>query len=791
MSNKFTELAATRNSIFQAKLRSARIRSSMQLTPLIVLVNIVTASIFLWMAAGKGETLPKILWIGALTLMVCFRLHTWHKNKRSKEKYLTGQVIKDKYSSKRTFLMIHVMAFIYGAIWGVAALIFGMGSEGNIKTPLAIGLTTILISGGTSLASIPTAIVSFVVPLVLGIIYTLLNQPSSAGTEYVLVLLAWVTFAVVLGNYFYAKLFVASQIKLDKDKEQAAVAKTLLSELQSASSNWIWETDAQGMMVRFPEAMLPQETELQDVNFVEYLSRVSTIKGTQLEDLEIAFTESTKFKDTLLCTNWGAGEVWLRLGGHPVFDTDGLTIGFVGTGVDVTSEKLAEDRIVTLASSDTLTGLMNRSAFHERLEKSVANMERYGRPFTVLYLDLDDFKLVNDTRGHLAGDRLLAEASERIADEVREGDCIARLAGDEFAILMDSQGDAGSAARLAARLIGEVTKPYKVDEQEIRIGLSIGIALAPLNGTRPEQILRNADFALYRAKADGRGIFRFFENAMDSELRERRMLENELRDAVTNDELVLHFQPLVDAKTKKTVGMESLVRWEHPIRGLLSPLEFIELAEQSHMISEIGYWILVKACQTAMLWPSDTFVAVNLSGQHFMHEDIVSEVARALKETGLPASRLELEITESMLIDNSNEVIAKLEQLKSLGVSVAMDDFGTGYSSLSYLMSVPFDKLKIDKSFVDNVPHNDAGNKIVKMIATLAGELSLKVTAEGVEHEEQAEFLSKIGCDLLQGYLFSKPMPEADLAVYFLKSASEPASIGKKLRTRASRKKVA
>ncbi|MEE9375587.1 MAG: EAL domain-containing protein [Rhizobiaceae bacterium] len=757
----------------QAKLLIARLRSTSKLTPMIVLVNIIIAGIFLWMYKDSGHVHSKLIWTISLLGMVSYRLFFWWKNFKRRKQHLSGGMVEKDENIKSAFYTLHVMAFVYGLIWGSAAIIFGTTGAADLKTPLAVGLTAILISGGTGLAVIPTAIIVYLIPMLIGCVLAIQFQPPTDGSNFMLLLLAFIASAVIMGNIFYAKMFTAFKLKSENDKEQNAVAAIVLQELQEASSNWLWEINALGMLVRFPEQMLPENTNIKSIKLVDYLSRISTIKGTQMEELETAINENRKFQDILLCTNWGAGETWLRLSGHPVLDDDENVIGFVGTGVDVTAEKLAEDRINTLAHSDNLTGLMNRSAFLDRLEKSVANMERYGRPFTVLYLDLDDFKLVNDTRGHLVGDRLLAEVSERIEDEVREGDCLARLAGDEFVILMESQGDAGAAARLAARLIGEVTKPYKVDDNEIRIGLSIGIALAPLNGTRPEQLLRNADFALYRAKADGRGIFRFFENSMDSELRERRMLENELRDAVGNEELVLHFQPLIDAKSRKTLGMESLVRWEHPIRGLLSPIEFVELAEQAHLISEIGYWILTKACQTAKQWPGDTFVAVNLSGQHFMHGDIVSEVAQVLKETGLPASRLELEITESLLINNSNEVVTKLDELKELGVSVAMDDFGTGYSSLSYLMSVPFDKLKIDKSFVDNVPHNDAGNKIVRMIATLARELELKVTAEGVETDDQAEFLEEIGCDMLQGYLFSKPMPEEMLPAYFLKATAK------------------
>ena len=749
------------------------------------LVNIATAILLLWMYGGEGDLRQKTIWVFALGAVLIYQGLSWASNMRLKNLYHKG-LVKNEGKSSIGYLGVYLCALSLGVVWGVAGPLFNGPGSAEFTTPLAVIMATTIISGGSLFAAIPVAVLIFLLPITIGCGYAIWMQPHAESSLFMYIILSLLSLSVFAANYVYAKYLTASIIKVENGKEESVKTNLLLNELQHVSSNWIWETDSKGNLVRFPDEMLPSETPLRSVNFSDYLSRISSIKGTQLEELIEALKTNQPFKEIVLCTSIGTGENWLKLSGQPV-EESGDTIGFVGTGSDITAEKLAEDRIDTLANRDTLTGLMNRTAFTERLSKSIANMERYGRPFTILYLDLDGFKLINDTKGHVAGDRLLAEASERIEDEVREGDCIARLAGDEFAILMDDQGDAGAAARLASRLIGELGKPYFLDDEEVRIGLSVGIAMAPLNGTRPEQIVRNADLALYRAKADGRGVFRFFENSMDSEQREKRMLETELRDAVKNDELVLHFQALVNAQTKEVMGMESLVRWEHPIRGLLSPFEFIELAETSGLISELGYWILNKACETALDWPEHTFVAVNLSGQHFMRADIVSEVSEVLKKTGLPASRLELEITESLLIHNSEEVIQKLEELQALGVSVAMDDFGTGYSSLSYLMSVPFDKLKIDKSFVDEVPNNDAGMKIVRMITTLAKELDLKVTAEGVETSEQAEFLDKIGCDLLQGYLFSKPIPENLLPAYFLASAKKVGAFRKN--TKFSRKK--
>jgi len=662
----------------------------------------------------------------------------------------------------------HLVVAVLGITWGVYAANISTLFEQDTIFSVNILLVASLITGTFWFGVVPSFAILLSVPMVLGALASVVFFKSGDLNYHSLSALLLIGCGTIVVGVIYSQRFAGQILTTIKAREKSALSNMLLDELQADATNWVWETGSNGSLNRFPKNLIPDLSHISDFTFSELLEQIVCIKGTQSEKLQNEMSASVAFKDIEVCVRPNAMQMWVRINGHPKFDEEGTLTGYVGTIRDLTTEKLAEDRIKTLAQSDTLTGLMNRTAFSDRLAQAVANLERYGRPFTVLHLDLDEFKLVNDTKGHLYGDRLLAEASERIQDEVRDGDCLARLSGDEFAVLMDSQGDAGSAARLAARMIGEVSKPYIFDDEEFRVGLSIGIAMAPLNGIRPDQLLRNADLALYRAKADGRGVFRFFENHMDSELRERRMLESELRDAVSNDELVLHFQPLVDTKTHKPMGMESLIRWQHPIRGLLSPIEFVELAEQSQLIAEIGKWTLQKACETALNWPEHMFVAVNLSAHHFMRGNIEDEVAEVLANTSLPAERLELEITESLLIHNSEDVIAKINALKDIGVSVAMDDFGTGYSSLSYLMSVPFDKLKIDKSFVDEVAENESGQSIVKMISSLANELGLKVTAEGVEDLEQAKFLSSAGCDLLQGYYFSRPLSEDRLPDYFL-----------------------
>ncbi|MEM9279296.1 MAG: EAL domain-containing protein, partial [Pseudomonadota bacterium] len=463
----------------------------------------------------------------------------------------------------------------------------------------------------------------------------------------------------------------------------------------------------------------------------------------------------------------------------PTRDVSKQFTGHIVLISDRTGERNAEEEKSRLALSDPLTGLMNRARFSEEIDRETAKLERYGTNFTLMFLDLDKFKLVNDMRGHMVGDKLLRLVSERILACVRETDSVARLGGDEFAIIMRNECDAGAAARLAARLLQSVSRKYEIDGEFHTIGVSIGIALAPMNGTRPSQLLRNADLALYRSKADGRGVFRFFESQMDADQREKRMLELELREAIDQGQFELFYQPLISTVTGLAVGMEALIRWNHPIRGRISPDEFMPIAEQTSLIQDIGNWTIGEACSTAMDWPNDMRISINLSAQHLIGSDIVKITKEALQRTGLSPDRLELEITESLFINNADEAAQLLNSLKKLGVAIVLDDFGTGYSSLSYILKFPFDKIKIDRSFVMASSDDHAARAILKMISGLGEQLGIRITAEGVETNDQVQFLQSIKCDECQGFFFAKPLSKLDLSYFIQNQGNAPANLEK------------
>jgi diguanylate cyclase (GGDEF)-like protein/PAS domain S-box-containing protein len=431
--------------------------------------------------------------------------------------------------------------------------------------------------------------------------------------------------------------------------------------------------------------------------------------------------------------------------------------------IDTTERQQAEARIAHMAHHDALTDLPNRVLFRQRMVDALAQRSRTGSLIGALCIDLDNFKLVNDTLGHPIGDRLLQDVAERIERVIRQRDTAARLGGDEFAVLVPEMKSPQELAVLAQRLIDVVNEPYIVEGHLVTVGTTIGIAVAPTDGEDADRLLRNADLALYRAKAAGKSTFRFFEPEMDAQAQARRQLEIDLRSALAAEELEVHYQPLVDLVSKDIVGFEALLRWPHATRGPIPPSEFIPLAEETGLITPLGNFVLTRACEDATEWPPHIKLAVNLSPMQFRVGNVFTTVSQALRATGLAPERLDLEITESVLLDRTDQVIAHLHALRALGVRISMDDFGTGYSSLSYLRAFPFDKIKIDRSFVRDLPGNKHTLAIVRAILGLASGLDMKVVAEGIETQADLACLAAEGCKEGQGFFFSEARPQSEV----------------------------
>ena len=452
---------------------------------------------------------------------------------------------------------------------------------------------------------------------------------------------------------------------------------------------------------------------------------------------------------------------------HPMRDG-----GFVSTHEDITEQRQQEARIQHLARHDALTELPNRAQFLDEMADAEALIER-GERAAVLCIDLDYFKQINDTLGHAIGDKLLKQASARLWGTTRETDMLARLGGDEFSLLLRPIDKPSDAAAIAERIVKAMSMPFSIDGHQILIGASVGIAVAPQDGETTDILMKNADLALYRAKAEGRSTYHFFEKEMDAAIQKRRSIESGLRQALARDELRLVFQPLVGLKENRVTCLEALLRWRHDGEEV-PPSEFIPIAEETGLIVGIGEWVLHEACGAAALWPSEARVAVNLSPVQFKNRHLYETIQNILSETGLPPTRLELEITESLLLDDNEQTLRTLHRLRAIGVRISMDDFGTGYSSLSYLRAFPFDKIKIDRSFMRDLDKRGDSLAIIKAVIGLGHSLGMATTAEGVETEEQLHAVREQACDEVQGFLFSRPLEPAQVLSLLASETRKP-----------------
>jgi diguanylate cyclase (GGDEF)-like protein/PAS domain S-box-containing protein len=461
---------------------------------------------------------------------------------------------------------------------------------------------------------------------------------------------------------------------------------------------------------------------------------------------------------------------WLRWTGKALLDGNGQMAEIQTVGWDVTENKMLEeklreneDRLKHLAHFDVLTGLSNRTYFNSRLAEEVSRCKRYDRRLVVMFLDLDNFKKINDSLGHDVGDLLLKEVSQRIGICLRDTDIVSRLGGDEFTVILTELAKDEDAALAAQRIIDAVSRPFILRQHEFYVTVSIGMAVYPLDGENGDTMVKNADTAMYYAKSQGRNNYQFYSAQMNAAHMERLTIESQLRKAVENREFVLFYQPQISIQTGHIIGAEALIRWIHPVKGMIPPMKFIPVAEETGLIIPISEWVIMTACEQNKRWKDEGFppltVAVNISMRHFMQPNLLDVIAEALQKTGLPSPCLELELTESIVMHNVDEVIRILQKFRETGVQSSIDDFGTGYSSLNYLKRLPINKLKIDQSFVRNITADQNDAMIVKTVIEMAHNLGLRVIAEGVETSDQVNFLRTLACDELQGYFFSKPLP--------------------------------
>ena len=603
----------------------------------------------------------------------------------------------------------------------------GFSSSSILMAPLLpVALSFVVITTASVLASLQLA-----------------DQSVTAQNAILIVLYFLTTCGVLLHQSRDFARRVTNELIL---AEQGDIIGLLLRDFEESASDWLWQTDTALCLQRVSgrlAALLgcgPQD--LHDVPVRRLIAENDLVPVGEKHDgdkLSTCLSHRVAFRDLQVLVAFGTTTRWFSLTGKPMLDAAGRFTGYRGVGSDITAARKSDERIAYLARYDSLTGLPNRTLFQEALEQ-----------------DLDGFKSVNDTLGHATGDSLLMAVAGRMRGCLREGDVVGRLGGDEFAVLQ-SRGDARTAEALARRLVEHIAEPYRVDGVPASVGLSIGIALCDGAPADAQALLRGADLALYQSKAEGRGTWHFFEPAMAARAQARHAMQADLRRAIDGDELLLEFQPILDIVSGEITGAEALVRWMHPRNGRIAPNDFIPIAEESGLILPLGAWVLQRACREAATWDGDARVAVNLSPVQFRDPHLLELVDAALAGSGLSPHRLELEITESVFLDAADRTVACLKALRSRGIHIALDDFGTGYSSLSYLRSFPFDKVKIDQSFIRDLSVNDDAIAIVQAIVGMASSLGMYTTGEGVETASQARLLQLTGCSQVQGYLFGRP----------------------------------
>ncbi|MEO6152798.1 MAG: EAL domain-containing protein [Croceibacterium sp.] len=574
----------------------------------------------------------------------------------------------------------------------------------------------------------------------------------------------------VSGTIESSRTYLSARIAEAGVAEKDEVVSLLLREFEENEADWLWQVDTnrrvRSVSPRFAFALGRDNHAIDGQSFIQLVAGEAWSTGhfpPSLHDMAERLRRRESFNNLLVQVEVAAGRRWWELSGTPMLDAKGAFVGFRGVGSDVTEQRESDEKIAYLARYDTLTGLPNRLMLTEALGEAMRYAEQWKSRCAFLMIDLDRFKQVNDSLGHMIGDRLLAQVSQRLKAVLSDNERCGRLGGDEFAIVIRDATERGCIDRLAGALIEALSSPYTVDNHTLYIGASIGSAIGPRDGTSVEMLMRNADLALYQAKDDGGGAHRSYEPTLHANAEERRTLEASLRQAIGKNELRLNFQPVVDTHTEQVVSFEALMRWHSGEHGFVSPGKFIPLAEDTRLIVPMGEWALHEACREAARWPEPIKVAVNVSGEQLLEPGFSNTVVRALADSALPAHRLEVEVTESIFLRDARLARQALEEIMALGCSVALDDFGTGYSSLGYLRSLKFSTIKVDRSFVQGAAQGSRESvAIIRAVVAMAQSLGMATTAEGVETLEEATMIRDFGCDKIQGFYFGRPMEAAD-----------------------------
>jgi len=735
------------------KVRAAQIAGIARLTPFIILANVVNTVVITLSFQNFVPGGPLVVWVAAITAFLGYTLVKWLRTRHS-------PIL---LASRRSLNRAVLHATIFSTLWAIVPITaFAYGDPNGIWIASCV-TTGMLCGGGFALATVPQAAFRWVGILYLASVVSLVISRQMDMWPLFLLLTSYTM--VVVGSVASAGWLFASHFLAEAELEQRGeLIALLLNEFEEKASDWIWETDSKGNLRnisdRFLHASGRQRAELDTMRMVDLAYSLDESDArAAVAKLESAMDRQQAFRDIVIGVEVSGEERWWSLAARPVHDDHGSFSGYRGVASDITEARRANALVSHLAEHDSLTGIGNRSWFLKQAESLLEEQSRQGQNTLTLFLiDLDNFKVVNDTSGHPAGDELLRQVASRFTALSEGRTMLARFGGDEFAALGQFVSDQAASA-FAEELVSVTRKPFRIGRRDFAIGATVGFTRFRDCGDTVDDLMRKADIALYKAKESGRGRALAFEHDMEREVRERRELESDLREAFEYGRLNVDFQPIVDARSGKVVSSEVLLRWLHPTRGEVPPDLFIPIAEHAGLILPLGGWVLKKACAAAAQCPELESVAVNLSPVQFMDPNLVDHVLSVLQETGFPPERLVLEITESVFLRDYGSAALKLQKLRDLGIRIALDDFGTGYSSLSYLRHYKFDKIKIDKSFVDEIGERSDGLAIISAVIALAHNLGLEVTAEGVERQFQVDALRTLGCDTMQGYYFGKPDP--------------------------------
>jgi len=769
-----SQLEPTGHPRIDGRIRASQIQSALRFMIGNMLVNIINVIIVV-AALWRNTNDPALLVWGGLVTAYALRV-LWKVPKIRRHWQADS-------SRKGTIVSAIANSLFLGTIWGLMPAIWFPAAGHEQELLIATVITGMIGAGAFSLSSLPLAAFTYVVPMATGA-YIGVFRTDIAHLWPVAFLLGLYSIIILYTVHRLSQFFIERTVAEEATRERGEVIELLLREFQENGSDWLYELDDSLKIVscspRMSAVTRMSKSRLLELKFTDLLCPED--RDALLKRIE----GRSAFHDFVCRVTFGDVEAWWSLTASPILDRRGRLNGWRGVGSDITERKLAEDRIVRLAQTDALTGLYNRSRFREVAESALADAQVTGRSLAIGTLDLDYFKEVNDTLGHAVGDALLKVLAERLLDLSDKELTIGRIGGDEFGIILHDAGDSDAVNTQVNEIIAAVCEPIHIDGNEIRVGGTIGIAMSDDKVLDVGDLIRNSDLALYFCKTTGRGRACFYNRDMHKDADQQRVLREDLRKAISEEQLRLEYQPVIDAAANRVVGFEALLRWDHPDMGALAPDRFIGLAETAGLIGAIGEWTLKRACHDAMTWPQDIRVAVNISPVQLGESDFAASVRAALEKSGLPANRLELEITEAVFMRREMMADRFIGEMNRMGVAVALDDFGTGYCSLSYLTRFSVQKIKIDRSFVSGDLAFRERNAIISAVVGMARTLDLKTTVEGVETAAELAWLTGLGCREFQGFYFAGPMDTADVAGFIDRyNAPTPPLSGKSVASRS------